>query len=148
MKLYDMDEQEWRGDFEERGESWRSLRVYRCEICHAKTNKWHMGGWPGKGPRLSCPGDEYEEHDELESVLERRDELETLFELCNSIDQEKSQDLNDLPLLTVLLGEKVERLRKKFSKDVNDVKGVGSDAEIKGYYPSTRYSGEKGSLGQ
>jgi len=30
-----------------------------------------MGGWPGKGARLLCPGDLYNEHDELESVLKR-----------------------------------------------------------------------------
>ncbi|KXA99414.1 hypothetical protein AKJ41_05480 [candidate division MSBL1 archaeon SCGC-AAA259O05] len=148
MKLYDIEKQEWRGEFEERGESWRSELVYRCEICHTKTNKWHIGGWPGKGPRLLCPGDEYEEHDELESILERYDELEALFDLYNSIDRETAQEMDELRLQIDLLGEKVEELRKKFSEGVDDVEGVGPDAQVKSFYPSTRYAGEKRSLGR
>lgn len=146
MKLYDMEEQGWRGEFEERGEIWRFKRIYQCEICHTKINKWHMGGWPGKGPRLLCPGEEYEVHEELESVLERYDEIETLFDLCKSIDRERMVDLKELPVLMDLLEKKVEKLRKKFSGEVDDVKGVSPNTEVKSYYPSTRYSGEKRSL--
>lgn len=105
-----------------------------------------MGGWPGKGPRLLCPGNEYEEHDELESVLERHDEIENLFDLCESIDRESAENLNDLPVLMDLLEEKAEKLREKISGKANDVRGVDPDAEVKSYYPSTRYSGDKKSL--
>ncbi|KXA92207.1 hypothetical protein AKJ64_03750 [candidate division MSBL1 archaeon SCGC-AAA259E17] len=101
-----------------------------------------------RGPRLLCPGNEYEEHDELESILERYDGLEALFDLYNSIDRRKAQEMNELRQQIDLLGGKVEELRKKFSEGVDDVEGVDPDAQVKSFYPSTRYAGEKKSLGQ
>ena len=52
MKLYNIDEQEWRTGNFDRGDSWRSDIAYQCEICHTKTNRWVMGGWPSMGPRI------------------------------------------------------------------------------------------------
>ena len=72
FKLYDMDSdvQEWRvGNFQ-RGDSWRSDEIYRCKLCHTKTNNWQMGGWPGMGPRLICPGSGYKEHKHLTELFE------------------------------------------------------------------------------
>lgn len=70
MKLYNMDLQEWRDGEFKRNDSWRSDIAYRCEVCHVETNLWIMGGWPGMGPRLLCPGSKYKEHDEIGSSLE------------------------------------------------------------------------------
>ncbi|KXB07460.1 hypothetical protein AKJ54_00160 [candidate division MSBL1 archaeon SCGC-AAA382K21] len=141
MKLYDMDKQEWReGDFE-RGDKWRSEQVYRCDICHTKTNKWHMGGWPGKGPRHLCPGDRYVEHDDLESTLERHKRLservreyEKILRKADEIDRRGAEDmLNSLRAEKELLEEKIEGLREKFDGKLDDVKGASASAEIRGF---------------
>lgn len=35
---------------------WQKKEVISCEICGCKTNKWEIGGHPGKRLRFVCPG--------------------------------------------------------------------------------------------
>lgn len=51
-KLYDLDV---RGYPDKRGDVFRSLQVFECWVCGARTNRVVMGGWPGYGVRAVCP---------------------------------------------------------------------------------------------
>ena len=146
-----MDKQEWREGKFERGDSWRSDIAYQCEICHTKTNRWVMGGWPGMGPRILCPGDVYQEHDELESSFGQYQSLDkqiqdfekTLSE-SPQVDRKKAQNMIDnLYAQRELLEAKIDKLRKAFSGRLYDIEGLDSNSSIKNFYPSSRYAGEK-----
>lgn len=50
----------------ERGAVFRTLQVYRCEICGARTNRAVIGGYPGYGLRVPCPNAVACWHHELE----------------------------------------------------------------------------------
>ena len=39
----------------QRGDTFRSLQVFKCWVCNALTNKVVMGGYPGYGVRAICP---------------------------------------------------------------------------------------------
>lgn len=145
MKLYDMDEDKWRNKFE-RGETWRSEQVYQCKICHAKTNKWFLGGYPGKGPRHACPGDKFKEHAEIESLLKKHTELESLHKTYTKTNPKKTQKLKELPIQIELLEEKINKLRERFTEELDDVKGVSTEAEVRNYYPTSKPTDEKESL--
>jgi hypothetical protein len=71
MRLYDMEKDEWRETDFKRGDKWRSRQVYKCRICGAQSNEFYMGGWPGMGPRLSCPGctAKYNQHNLLQKKV-------------------------------------------------------------------------------
>ncbi len=149
MKLYDMDEQEWRdGDFD-RGDHWRANKVYVCRICHTKTNRWIMGGWPGMGPRLLCPGDRYSEHDELEKVLEKSNSLEdqineytTISKETSAVDKKETKKmLRYLQTQKQLLDVKISNLRKKFEGKCDGVEGHPLKSEE--FYPGSRCAGVK-----
>ena len=118
IKLYDMDTSEWREAGFKRGDTWRSTKVYRCEICRTKTNIWIMGGSPGMGPRIVCPGDPYKEHDDIESARKGGGEL----------------DGGTIRLLELFCGR------------FEDVIGVGHSAEVEDFYPSSRFYGLKKSI--
>jgi hypothetical protein len=66
IKGIDMEKKEWRGRFK-RGHAWRSTTVATCGVCGCKSNLWEMGGYPGMGPRLVCPGNRrfHDLHDNL-----------------------------------------------------------------------------------
>ena len=151
MKLHNMDEQEWRRSSFKRGDSWRSDIAYQCKICHTKTNNWVMGGWPSMGPKILCPGDLYQEHDELESSLGQYQSLDkqiqdfekTLRE-SPQVDGEKAQNMMDnLYSQKELLEVKVDKLRKVFSGRLDDIEGLNSDSGVKNFYPSSRCASEK-----
>lgn len=145
-KLYNMDNQEWgTGNFD-RGDSWRSDLAYQCEICHTKTNRWVMGGWPGSGPRILCPGDVYQEHVGVESAVGQYQHLEKQikdFEKTlnvSQVDKERAQNMmNNLYAQRELLEAKVDELRKVFSGRLDDLEGLHSNSSIKSFYPSARY---------
>ena len=151
-----MDKQEWREGKFKLGDTWRSHIVYRCGICHTKINKWVMGGaWWGSGPRLLCPADQYKEHDELESALEKYNSLdeqiqdyEKTLQEATDLKRERAQNMiNNLSAERELLEAKIKKLRELFSGRFDDVEGVDSSANIRDYYPSARYSSyEKKSL--
>lgn len=69
MKTYNMDKGEWRSGGFERGDNWRSDKIYQCCVCTTKTNKWIMGGHPNIGPRIRCPAENYLEHDEIINLI-------------------------------------------------------------------------------
>lgn len=142
-----MDKDEWRKASFKRGDNWRSDVVYRCVVCHTKINKWYMGGWPGMGPRITCPGIEYKEHEELESALKRHNSLDKQIKEFKSILKESTRVnqnnakkmIDDLCTKRTLLSIKIDKLRQKFSGRLDDIKGLDSKAKIEGFYPFTKY---------
>ena len=145
FKLYDMDSdvQEWRvGNFQ-RGDSWRSDEIYRCKLCHTKTNNWQMGGWPGMGPRLICPGSGYKEHKHLTELFELYLDIEKDVARYASISseappelKEKSEQLIDnFKTKKELLEFKLNKMRKLFLGKVDDVELLDATAAIRDYYP-------------
>jgi len=145
-----MDKREWGGKFN-RGDSWRSDVAYQCKVCHTKTNKVIMGGYPGMGPRIICPADAFPEHDELESALAQYQSLDiqiqdfeqTLRE-SSQIDRGKAGVMRgSLSTQRALLEVKVNRLRKVFSGRLDDVEGLNSDASTIDFYPTLRHATKK-----
>ena len=55
----------------QRGDTFRSLQVFKCWVCNALTNKVVMGGYPGYGVRAICPNSSECWHHELEDKLMR-----------------------------------------------------------------------------
>lgn len=55
----------------ERGITFRSLQVFKCEFCGAVTNKIILAGYPGYGPRAYCPNCSEQWHQDLEDHCER-----------------------------------------------------------------------------
>lgn len=150
VKLYNMDlkVQEWRDGEFKRGDSWRSNIVYRCEICHVETNLWIMGGWPGMGPRLLCPGSRYEEHDEIESSLQGIKSIEAkILKYKPVLESGEIESNRASSLAQYLLTEKeileinIKDLRNLFSLyGLNNLECLDKVYKIEEYYPSSRYS--------
>lgn len=135
IKLYDMDSQEWRKGNFNRGDSWRSTEVSECGVCGTQTNAWHMGGWPGMGPRIVCEGGLYSEHAVIENTQEQARALEkkiktyTVEAAQDQISEEtraKAQALlSHLQTERQLLQIKIDRLRGLFSqKALHNVQGI------------------------
>ncbi len=71
MKLYDMEEQEWREADFKNGARWRSSQVYKCNICGCESNEFlMMKAYWGSGPRLVCHG-RYQK-DDLHNLLQKK----------------------------------------------------------------------------
>ena len=154
-KLYNMDKQEWREGNFERGSVWRSDIAYKCEICHTKTNRWIMGGWPGMGPRILCPGDLYQEHDELESSLSQYQTLdgqirdyEKNLDGNPKVNRVRAQNMIDnLHAQRELLEAKVSELREiMFIRKLDNIESLDDNPSIREFYPGSRYVGDKKSL--
>ena len=113
-----------------------------------------MGGWPGKGARLLCPGDLYNEHDELESVLKRckkinrqTEEFERTLQKAPNAGGEKQKVLMDCLYAQRELYElEIKWLRQAFSGKVDDLQGVDTNASTQMFYPSSKYACEKKNL--
>ena len=162
MKLYDMKKQEWRkikfktqGASWRRVGSWRSKQVYQCEICRVLTNNWHLGGAYSTGPRLLCPADGYEEHDELEKLyLEHEDMIKKLKRTQDLYEKHKNnleheqvpkvkEGIKIMEVNLIMLGLEINDFRKKFV-NLNDVKGVNLKKTTPiAFYPSSRVSWPK-----
>ena len=141
-KLYNMESDEWRGKFN-RGDRWRSIDIYQCQICDVKTNLWIMGGYPGMGPRLVCIGTEYKEHEKLENKLKNRiiEYEEAITKLSQNLDNPL---INSLNIEKNLLENIIQDLRSKFSNaNLDDLKGIDNNAKIILYYPGSKYQGAK-----
>ncbi|MBI2045799.1 hypothetical protein HYT23_07085 [Candidatus Pacearchaeota archaeon] len=139
-----MDRQEWREGNFERGDIWRSDIAYQCEICHTKTNRWIMGGWPGMGPRILCPGDLYQEHDELENSLKQHQALAGQIKGYEKIFGEVPKNAKDtFHAQQELLEAIVNKLREPFYRRLDDVKGLDNDASIRKFYPTSRCANKK-----
>lgn len=159
MKLYDMEKDEWRKiKFKKIGHSWRSKQVYRCVICHCLTNEWHLGGYLSTGPRLLCPADDYEEHDELERLyLEHENMIKKLRRMNEQYHKHKSkleheqvpkvkEAIKVMEVSLILLGLELNDQRKRFEK-LNDVEGVDvKKVKPIDFYPSSRVSWPKKKL--
>lgn len=116
MRLYNMEKAEWRQTDFERGDHWRSKQVYKCGICGCESNEFHMGGWPGMGPRLGCPGS-YEKSD-LHNLLQKK--------VVNSRGKEHPKKyIEDLL-------EDIEELRQQFKDVPPNVNGI--EGEWEGIY--------------
>ena len=147
MKPINMDKQEWRKHNFKRNDSWRSEVVYQCQICHVKSNKWFMGGWPGMGPRIICPGDSYSEHDDIEKTMQEVDNLEDKLKRTKKYNDAEEDDIKiyieNLKSKIKFNEKMVEKIREKF-KGLDDVEGKVDG--IENYYPSARVAGEKNSF--
>jgi len=148
MKIYNMEKNEWRGKGFKRGDTWRSTKVYRCKICHTKTNEWIMGGYPGMGPRLLCPADGTKEHEEIESLLEDYVDLNKkikkylkIFKHLKGCDFKKTiKMIENLSTERDLLKEAIKLSRKKISGKFDNIEGLGSKHDVEDYYPTSRVS--------
>jgi len=153
MKLYNMESDEWRKGKFKRKDSWRSKQVYECAICRTKTNKWVMGGYPGMGPRLICPGDQYLEHDRLEALIIRKKEIEKKLRDYKKIAKKQTKPgMQVQPLVEHLRIERsileawIKEIRKAFLK-VNDIRGVDLEkTKTILFYPSARVASTKTKL--
>lgn len=128
------------------GESWRSQQVYRCEICHTRTNRWVFGGFPIAGPRLMCPAHRYREHDAIEDRLEELERIEDRLQDGRDIQSDASEDaprrlIERLEDERSVVEAKVEQLRAVLAEDHSDIGGIEDDVEVIDFYPTTR-SGE------
>jgi len=148
VRLYDMEKGEWReGDFG-RGDSWRSKQVYRCEVCHTRTNLWVIGGYPMGvgGARLLCPARIYKEHQELQRLHDRHRKtanrtsyLRRIFKSAKNLDRERvSITMKCLEGELQLLQARINELRDAFSGRCDDIEGMESNGELVDFHPSTR----------
>jgi hypothetical protein len=144
MKLYNMETQEWRQAGFKRGDSWRSSIIYKCNICLVPTNKWIMGGYPGMGPRILCPGDLYTEHDEIEEALKEFEKLDSqIGEFESMLESPVVPQGRKIDKALASKGlESLEGLRELFQA-LSDVEGLEDDAEVRLYTPSSRYLQKK-----
>lgn len=143
MKLYDMEKDEWRKF--KRNECWRSKAVYQCSVCHTKLNEWFMGGWPGMGARIVCPGTGYEEHDKLIALLKEHQKLKKKITDYGKVSGSDQENKLIQALLTEegLLKKRIREYRKLFSGKLDDVQGVGRKAEVEYFYPYAEYADKK-----
>lgn len=64
--LYDMRKKDYPN---KRGDTFRTLQVFKCWVCCALTNKVVMGGYPGYGCATICPNSSECWHHELERKI-------------------------------------------------------------------------------
>jgi len=123
---------------------WRTFEVFQCEVCGAKTNYVHMGGYPGKHLVVVCPGTEYFEHDTLEKLIDKMSELNKRIKLINEgksnpgIDEKKATGvIEGLDLELLIQMATIENLRHIFIR-LSDVVGL-DPAQVTEY--KTIYAG-------
>lgn len=152
MKIYNMESDEWRKGKFKRQDTWRSNQVYECGVCGVKTNKWIMGGWPGMGPRLICPGSSYVEHKRINELFMQMKLVEKKISdykkmIKNWTKQTKPDEMKkvinmmeNLEAEHILLKNEVQDMRSRF-KQVSEVKDLSlKKAEIIIYYPAANVS--------
>ncbi|MEK7498536.1 MAG: hypothetical protein AAB611_01600 [Patescibacteria group bacterium] len=64
--LYDMRKKDYPN---KRGDTFRTLQVFKCWVCNALTNRVTMGGYPGYGCATICPNSGECWHHELEEKI-------------------------------------------------------------------------------
>lgn len=134
MKLYNMEEQEWRKRKFKRGDQWRSKEVSECTICGTRTNLWTMAPM---APKLRCPGRDYPEHNEIVRTTKHRKEVQSLitdYQLELEFQHEQLSAKTRSLMATLLhchraecelLQGKIDRLRAFFAeKALHDVEGI------------------------
>lgn len=139
-QLYDMNEKDHLKL--ERGDSWRSVQVYKCKVCHIITNLWYMGGYPGLGPRLYCPGTKFNEHSKLAEWIKRLQDYKNDGQLINqasSSPDEYEFVSEHIDQMIKVLDYNISYMRERFSR-FNDVEGVSEGPpEIIEFDPSGSY---------
>lgn len=109
MKLYDMDNSEWRQVDFKKGDRWRSKQVYKCEICGCETNEFvMMQAFWGGGPRLVCPG--RHQNSDLHNLLQEK--------VVNSRQKEHPKKYIEYLL------EEIDELRRQFQDVPPNVEGI------------------------
>ena len=111
VQYVDFNKNDWHGKFK-RGDVFRSLEASICGVCGCKSNKWEMGGYPGLGPRLVCPGNR--KFPELHEEMSRKRQ---------TIDLNGHYGMTALPRAVLAeLKVELEEDKKKFVRIKPDVK--------------------------
>lgn len=142
MKTYSVEKNEWREKFT-RGDSFRSSEIYQCKICHTKTNRIVLGGYPGWGVRILCPGDKYEEHLDLEYLIQEKKQKKTTIKSYTFIREwgvsGYSRHINELEEEKSVLETAINDFRKVFA-EFDDLEHVcESAAKVVDYTPYARH---------
>lgn len=121
----------------ERGDTWRTTRIYQCDICGVETNKWTCGGWPGKGPRLICPAHSTAHHDELEVLVAERDDIYRRRELARrTADTTAAGRFDDqFEADREVIDARIDTLRQRLGA-YDDVVGIDGECEVRSFTPS------------
>jgi hypothetical protein len=147
MKLYNMDKEEWRKGHFKHEDTWRSDSAQKCEICHTKTNKWHLRVGMYGGPQIRCPGDQYYEHEELEDAYNRWTDLKLRISqykrLAKSTGRNADALIRPVEKEAELLLEQINALRLRF--DCDDVVGEVKKVEM---FEASCWGGGKRRIGQ
>lgn len=151
MKLFAMETDEWREERFTRGSTWRSSAAYRCVVCHTMTNKWEMGGWPGRGPRITCPGEFTlsDLHLSLEQILHEIAKIRDEMEMYKQVPRIVSKDITefvtkhtcDLKMKIQAFEMIVDEVRKQFPTNLYDIQGLQPGHDVLEIFPSSRSSG-------
>lgn len=121
------------------GDTWRSREIYRCRVCHTLTNKWFIGGYPSRGPRIRCPAnrssgetiyeqlestEREEKHDELRELVTRRRDLEERLQQYDSHTDSEHRTRERIRDEIDAVNNQITSLRDWFGHRFDDVVGV------------------------
>ena len=103
-----------------------------------------MGGYPGYGPRLVCPASIYEEHQELEQILEENENITKWLKEIERLDPKEVNQEKISPLVQILTGEKEMlevriRTTQRLFDNYDNVEEKELTTEVIPYYPSSKY---------
>lgn len=129
-QLFDMQSTRGSPDEVELGESWRSTQVYRCRVCHTETNKWVVGGYPSRGPRLRCPARDAPAHEQMEDLLERREDIQDRLAQYSTAGREADDVLEHLRDERAVIDGQVEDLREEVGDQYDDVEGIEDQRDV------------------
>jgi hypothetical protein len=110
IKLVDMEDDKWRDAGLEKGEHWRTMKVYKCHICGCLTNHFWMFSPSWRAPRVFCPGRTSKQnlHDllqeKVDNLSERKHPRSYLEDLKNEIEEIRKQ-FRDIPSDVEMIGD-------------------------------------------
>ena len=84
-----------------------------------------MGGWPGMGPRLICPGIKYNEHELLASYLDECKRYATEIEENKKLEAKGADALS-------YLRETLELRLEEREKQIDDLRALFDCDDVKG----------------
>ena len=104
----------------------------------------YYGGYPGYGPRLVCPASIYEEHQELEQILEENENITKRLKEIERLDPKEVNQEKISPLVQILTGEKEMlevriRTTQRLFDNYDNVEEKELTTEVIPYYPSSKY---------
>lgn len=137
-------------------ELFRSVDIYQCKVCCAKTNLWVKlkDSWHDYTVQIYCTGDLYREHHELQDIIKRSDVLnryiknyEKLLKKMQGQGKQKVRGaLKDLNTEKILLEKRISSLRQEFENKCDDVERASLDARIIDYWPNEIHNVERESI--